>query len=50
MDKKTYNKPELKTRKIELGVFGDYGNNNGNNKENDSGKTEIIGHLGLRME
>ncbi len=23
--KKTYRKPELKTRKIELGVFGDYG-------------------------
>jgi hypothetical protein len=26
MEKKTYGKPELKTRKIELGVFGDYGN------------------------
>ncbi len=24
MDKKNYNKPALKTRKIELGVFGSY--------------------------
>jgi len=24
--KKTYIKPELKTRKVELGVFGEYGN------------------------
>ena len=28
MEKKNYRKPELKTRKIELGVFGSYNNSN----------------------
>ncbi len=27
MIKKSYRKPEVKTRKLELGVFGDYGSN-----------------------
>ena len=29
MDKKSYRKPEVKTRKLELGVFGDYSDRGG---------------------
>lgn len=54
MNKKTYNKPELKTRKIELGVFGDYGDrNNGGGSDGGGGNSrpvEVIDDLGLRME
>lgn len=31
MIKKSYRKPELKTRRLELGVFGDYSGDRGNN-------------------
>lgn len=47
MNKKTYSKPELKTRKIELGVFGDYGKNGENVKPS---SVTLVGELGLRME
>ncbi len=46
--KKTYRKPELKTRKIELGVFGDYGRNEGG-RVNPS-PVDVIADLDLRME
>lgn len=29
VNRKKYAKPELKTRKVELGVFGEYGGTNG---------------------
>ncbi len=45
--KKSYKKPELKTRKIELGVFGDYGKNEG---RVDPSPVEVIGDLDLHME
>ncbi len=43
MNKKSYLKPELKTRKIALGVFGDYGNDQkraggGNGSPNNAAK------------
>lgn len=47
MEKKTYSKPELKTTKIELGVFGDYGNG-GNGT--DPAPIRVINDLDLRME
>lgn len=46
--KKTYRKPELKTRKIELGVFGEYGN--GGDRRVDPSPVEVIADLDLRME
>ncbi len=45
--KKTYRKPELKTRKIELGVFGEYGRNGGNINPS---PVNVIGDLDLHME
>jgi len=48
MMKKTYRKPELKTRKIELGVFGDY--NTPRNGPIDSSPVRIINDLNMRME
>jgi len=45
--KKTYKKPELKTRKIELGVFGEYGRNDG---RVDPSPVEVISDLSLHME
>ena len=45
--KKTYSKPELKTRKIELGVFGDYGQDNG---RVDPSPVEVITDLNMHME
>lgn len=47
MNKKTYNKPELKTRKIELGVFGDYGNGERNAVPV---PIKVVSDLDLRME
>lgn len=47
--KKNYKKPELKTRKIELGVFGDYGNND-NGHRVDPSPVDAIEDLNLRME
>ena len=47
--KKNYSKPELKTRKIELGVFGDYGRNNGGGPI-DPSPVDVISDLHLRME
>jgi len=46
--KKNYKKPELKTRKIELGVFGDYGNSEGGRV--DPSPVNVIDDLNLRME
>lgn len=46
--KKNYRKPELKTRKIELGVFGDYGNDPSGRV--DPSPVEIITDLDLHME
>lgn len=45
--KKTYSKPELKTRKIELGVFGDYGRDNG---RIDPSPVDVISDLSMHME
>ena len=45
--KKTYAKPELKTRKIELGVFGEYGQND---RRVDPSPVEVISELDLHME
>ena len=47
MSKKLYTKPELKTRKIELGVFGDYGNGD---RESNTVPIKIVNDLNLRME
>ncbi len=51
MEKKIYTKPELKTRKVELGVFGDYGNGY---PKGDGGNTpipvDVIRDLNLHME
>lgn len=44
--KKIYRKPELKTRKIELGVFGEYGKDH----RVDPSPVEVIGDLNLHME
>jgi hypothetical protein len=51
MEKKTYGKPELKTRKIELGVFGTYGNGGGPDDRN-TGPVPIdrVRDLDLHME
>ncbi len=46
--KKPYRKPELKTRKIELGVFGEYGGNG--DRRVDPSPVEVIETLDLRME
>ncbi len=54
--KKTYNKPDLKSRKLELGVFGDYGNgagsghDTGNTTPTKASTVEVVENLGLRME
>ncbi len=51
MEKKTYGKPELKTRKIELGVFGDYGNGYGPGDRNIKPlPIDTIRDLDLHME
>lgn len=49
MEKKSYHKPQLKTLKIGLGVFGDYGDRNDHNHDNRIGPGPIQ-HLGLRLE
>ena len=49
MNKKKYLKPELKTRKIALGVFGEYGND----PRKGGGKfsaPDVVGKFNLRME
>ncbi len=48
MVKKSYRKPELKTRRLELGVFGDYSDNRGGNAV--PGPISVIRDLNLRME
>jgi len=45
--KKVYTKPELKTRKIELGVFGEYGDSGDNV---DPSPVKVITDLDLHME
>jgi len=47
MNKQAYNKPELKTQKIELGVFGDYGTDRQDVKPI---PVKVVEDLGLRME
>lgn len=49
MNKKNYLKPELKTRKIELGVFGEYGNGPGKGGGKFSAP-DVTSKLSLRME
>ncbi|MBK8165327.1 MAG: hypothetical protein IPK64_05070 [bacterium] len=46
--KKTYCKPELKTRRLELGVFGDYSNGRGGSTP--PKPANVIEDLRLRME
>lgn len=45
--KKIYSKPELKTRRLELGVFGDYSNERRGTTPPPAG---VIEELRLRME
>ena len=47
--KKSYRKPELKVRKIELGVFGEYGQTE-DPINIDNSPVETIRDLDLRME
>lgn len=46
--KKTYRKPELKTRRLELGVFGDYSSGGRDNSQ--PTPVSIIENLKLHME
>ena len=46
--KKRYSKPELKTRRLELGVFGDY--NNGRGSVTPVTPITVIERLRLHME
>lgn len=48
MDKKSYRKPEVKTRKLELGVFGDYSDRGGDNSR--PSPISIIDNLNLHMD
>ena len=52
MNKKNYLKPELKTRKVALGVFGDYGDNpkRGGGGRGGNSPTDVVERLNLRME
>jgi len=51
MTKKVYRKPELKTRKIELGVFGDYSNTiDGHHRKVTPIPVEVIRDLHLHMD
>jgi hypothetical protein len=50
MNKRTYTKPKLKTRKIDLGVFGDYGESaDGNGNRIIPDPVEVIRNLDLHM-
>ncbi len=46
--KKSYKKPDLKTRKIALGVFGNYGGNDGGKV--DPSPVNSLGDLSLYMD
>jgi hypothetical protein len=46
--KKNYSKPELKTRLLELGVFGDYSNDRRDHRRRSP--VSVIDDLNLRME
>lgn len=46
--KKSYCKPELKTRALELGVFGDYANGRGSTSPVEP--SAVIANLRIRME
>ncbi len=50
MNKKSYLKPELKTRKIALGVFGDYGNNPKRGGGGQVSPTDVVRQLNIRMD
>ncbi len=51
MAKKMYSKPELKTRRIELGVFGDYSGRGNDSRDNITPvPIEVIRDLNLHME
>jgi len=46
--KKNYSKPELKTRHLELGVFGDYSDDGRDRRKRPP--VSVIDDLNLRME
>lgn len=48
--KKQYRKPVLKTRKMDLGVFGDYSDQGPGGRNSDQGPVRIIEDLNLKME
>ncbi len=48
MIKKSYRKPELKTRRLELGVFGDYSGDRGGNAV--PAPVSVIRDMHLHME
>ena len=50
MNKKNYLKPELKTRKVALGVFGDYGDTPKRGGRGGNSPTDVVERLNLRME
>jgi len=50
MSKKTYSKPQLKSRKIELGVFGDYTRDDTGDGRTLPAPLEIIRRMEIRME
>ncbi len=52
MEKKIYNKPELKVIRIELGVFGDYADTGGDQGggKNEPIPVDVIRNLDLHME
>ena len=49
MNKKSYAKPELKTRKIALGVFGEYGSD-GKGGGGKYSAPDVVSKFALRME
>ena len=51
MEKKNYSTPELKTRRIELGVFGDYTNPGPDSRDKILPvPTDVLQDLHMRME
>lgn len=47
--KKAYREPELKTRRLDLGVFGDYSGQNGRDSSKPA-PISVIDTLRMRME
>jgi len=50
MKKKAYSAPELKTRKIELGVFGCYSGNRNDSRDVAPIPVEVIRDLHMHMD